>query len=258
MSATSWEIDGVALDTGGASPIKVLVKPKTLGAQENIRAQSQELLHATQRRHILGRNLPVYRFRFEFYGASPARYERMHEVRNMMRLVGAFTLTAPDNSDIYFEGAEKDLDLSLDSLRIVYEEGVSMVALEVSAVQPNPDDFTDLAQRGLFGCHLFTGIQAVIMDTPIIGGDGADESFGLVDAALNVVGDSVLITTDFVQFNDDIVGLYTETVTHPEGEVVEDEAPASESVVEDQELDAFSDEVGTTGVGSESNDIDNT
>lgn len=134
----TWKINGTDLDTAS---VKVTM-PGGLQFTEAMRRQDQALVHATSRSHLLGRDLPAWKFRLLFTGIAPNRYDRLLVVRNLIRENATFLLEAPASSEIYFENGLKDIDLSLVRLRVDYLTGLGAVALDVDCVNIDPDDAT--------------------------------------------------------------------------------------------------------------------
>jgi len=133
----SWRVSGSDLDT---ATVKVIVEPLTMKADQAVRVQQVARLHALARKHVVGRDLPVYAFRFRFIGPATARATRLHTVRASLR-VATWTLQAPDApNELYFNAASKTISLTTLGIGIVYGEGVGAVALDVVALEPAPDD----------------------------------------------------------------------------------------------------------------------
>src|SRR5688572_25671584 len=133
-----WQINGTDLAT---LTVKVTM-PQGLQVTETMRRQESALLHDTAKTHLIGRDLPAWRFKLLFVGPAPDRYDQLLVVRNLIRLNPTFNLEAPGDSDLYFENGLKDVDLTLDRLRIDYRAGVGAVGLDVDAVNIDPDDAT--------------------------------------------------------------------------------------------------------------------
>lgn len=134
----SWKVAGNSLDT---PVVRVTVEPRSLTMEQAVRAQEIQRLHDLSRRHILGRELPVYALRFRFIGPALERTQRLDFVRDLMRGNFSWSLEAPPSPNgVYFNDGAKSIVLGLAQLAIVYEDAVDSIALDVTAVELAPDD----------------------------------------------------------------------------------------------------------------------
>lgn len=136
MSA-SWQIDGSDLSDAA---VTVTVEPGTLKSDHPMRVQDVKRLHNSPVRHQLGTEFPTYTWRFRFIGAAEDRHARLQAVKAALKTSTSFTLTAPDTGEVFFDGDERSVILTLNSLAVVYEEGLGATALDVVAVQLNPSE----------------------------------------------------------------------------------------------------------------------
>lgn len=152
----TWKVNGTSLDIGTT---KVLMEMGSLTLQEALRVQKKGVLHGRQRRHRLGVNLPVLRFRFWFYGVAPDRYAVMQRLRTDLKRAENFVLEAPAGpNELYFEGGVKTIRLACEDMAVVYENGTSRVGLDVFAthLEPEAGELLGLSNLQLAGAPTIT------------------------------------------------------------------------------------------------------
>lgn len=138
MATTSWTINGEDLDT---SIVYVTVEPMTLKADQAVRIQQDRRLHDLARRHVLGRDLPIYGFRFKVHGPAFERTQRVNYIRALLRTSNTWRLSAPSEpNQVYFNDGSKEIDLTTVSTSLVYGTGTAVIALDIVALEPAPED----------------------------------------------------------------------------------------------------------------------
>lgn len=200
----SWAINGTPLDT---EFVTVVVTPNSLGLSETMRRQDIPILHDTMRSHLLGRNLPVWKVKFEFVGPSPQRYTQLLIIRNLIRGNATWSLESPLDSEVVFEDGDREIDLSLVRLRVDYLEGLDSVVMEVEALHVNPDLTSGLFDA-LIGCTSLTETGFTINEAVFIH-EGfvltlAPEILGRAEAVTAVQGTELLIAAETVDTNENV------------------------------------------------------
>ena len=158
---TSWQINEADLD---AEDIYITVEPMTLKADQAQRIQQDKRLHALTRRHVIGRDLPIYGFRFKVHGPGLERTQRVNFMRALLRTGDTWRLTAPDEpNQVYFNDGVKEIDLVTVSTSLVYGTGTAVIALDVVALEPAPDDSFAVGEEEPIGvtrgvAQVFNGI----------------------------------------------------------------------------------------------------
>lgn len=152
----SWKVDGVNLDNGN---VRVIVVSESMSESTEKRVQKTPKLRSDVLRNVLGSDDPVARFRFQFTGPNPDRYNELEKLRAKLLRQDEFTLEAPSDTQAVVHGNYKVARFSAESIRVAYHSGLARVSLDVEAAM-----VSTIVDAGGIASHS-VGRRAVARDT---------------------------------------------------------------------------------------------